>query len=109
MDVHLVIADFSMHQKGFSVQRWEAAVRESLPREFGAAIPFLFYAPTWVAQYIPSHHHIEIAGGGYDVARLVKERILRVRADHPNGARVIVASYNHYVRVAALDAGKLNG
>lgn len=110
MDVHLVIVDFSMHQKGFSVQRCDTAVRESLTREFGNSLPFVFYAPNWVAQYLAPSPEINVAAGGYEVARLVAERIKRLRAERLTGeVRVLVASYNHHVRTAAIDAGKANG
>src|SRR5579863_4377288 len=110
MDVHLVIVDFSMHQRGFSVQRCDTAVRESLTHEFGNALPFVIYAPHWVAQYLAPGQEIKVAAGGYEVARLVADRIRRVRVEHPTGAvRVLVASYNFHVRAAALDAGKAHG
>jgi len=99
-----------MHQKGFSVQRCDTAVRESLAREFGNALPFVFYAPGWVAQYLAPNPETHIAAGGYEVARLVAERIKRVRIEHPTGElRVLVVSYNYHVRAAAFDAGKANG
>jgi hypothetical protein len=111
MDVQfdLSILDFSMHKKGFSVQRCQAAVRGALTREFGA-MPVVFFAPRWVAQYFGPSDEVQIAGGGYDSSRLVKERIARVSGEHPGRTpRVLVASYNHYVRVAAREAGALYG
>ena len=110
MDVHLIIVDFTKHQKGFSVQRCEAAVRASLTREFGRAVPFLFYAPPWVAQYLSSSQQVQLARGVPDVIQLMTDRIVRLGRDHTNGApRVLVASYNFYVRRAARQAGAANG
>ena len=109
MDVHLVIVDFSKHQKGFSVQRCEAAVRGFLTREFGAAVPFQFYAPPWVAQYLSSPQHVQVARGVPDVIQLIKEHIAQVGREHPNAPCVLVASYNFYVRRDAMAAGVANG
>src|SRR5260370_39958463 len=110
MDVHLIIVDFTKHQKGFSVQRCEAAVRASLTREFGRAVPFLFYAPPWVAQYLSSSQQVQLARGVPDVIQLMTDRIVRLGRDHTNGApRVLVASYNFYVRRSARQAGAANG
>ena len=110
MDVHLIIVDFTKHQKGFSVQRCEAAVRGSLTREFGPAVPFLFYAPPWVAQYLSSPQQVQLARGVPDVIQLVTDRIARLGREHTNAApRVLVASYNFYARRAAREAGASNG
>src|SRR5260370_18327234 len=78
MDVHLIIVDFTKHQKGFSVQRCEAAVRASLTREFGRAVPFLFYAPPWVAQYLSSSQQVQLARGVPAVIQLMTDRIVRL-------------------------------
>src|SRR5260370_22351950 len=88
----------------------EAAVRASLTREFGRAVPFLFYAPPWVAQYLSSSQQVQLARGVPDVIQLMTDRIVRLGRDHTNGApRVLVASYNVYVRRAARQAGAANG
>ena len=110
MDVQLIIVDFTKHQKGFSVQRCEAAVRSFLTREFGPAVPFLFYAPPWVAQYLSSPQQVQGARSVPDVIQLMTDRIARLGREHTSGApRVLVASYNFYARRAARDAGSSNG
>lgn len=110
MDVHLIVVDLTKHEKGFSVQRCETAVRTSLTREFGNSVPFFFYATPWVAQYLSSPQQTQLARGVPEVIKALTERIIRIGRERGNSApRILVASYNFYVRRDARQVGRQHG
>lgn len=104
-DVHLFIFDFTIHKKGFGVQRIRSAAHAALVHQFGASVPCEYFATQKFAQFLPAPQMIAWTG---NVVSLIENRIAQLAQQYRN-AKIIIVSYNQHVRQAVQELGKRYG